>query len=46
MNSIAKKVRYEILVKFESNRKTKKGTNERKGRKKTMRPLSITMDEC
>jgi hypothetical protein len=43
---IVKKFRYEILIKFEGNRKTKKGTNEKEGRKKMTRPLSITMDEC
>ncbi len=46
MNSIAKKIRYEILVKFESTKKTKKETNEKKRRKKMIGPLSITMDEC
>jgi hypothetical protein len=43
---IVKKNRYEIPVKFEGNRKTKKGKNEGEGRKKMTRPLSITMDEC
>jgi hypothetical protein len=43
---IVEKFKYEILVKFEGNRKTKKGTNEREGRGKMTRPLSMTMDEC
>jgi hypothetical protein len=34
-------------MKFQSNlRKIKKGINERKGRKKMIEPLSITIDEC